>query len=340
MNRQMTKPVIPAKAGIQFVIRPTAKLGFAACLAVSALTQAQDYPAKPVRLIVPSSPGGGTDATARILSPKLTEYLGQQVIVDNRPGAAAMVGSEFVARAAPDGYTLLVAQSARMVVPSLYRKIRFDPLKDLAPVTKLIVVPQMLVSHPSLPVKNLKEVMALARAKPGQLDYGAGAYGGNGHMSMVQFLLTTGLNINHIPYKSGNAGLVETLSGEVPLMMGNLMVVMPHVRAGKLRAHGVTSAKRAGAMPEIPTIAEAGVPGYESTQWFGVLAPTAPPRDIVQRLHRELTRMLADGDVRKRFQHDGGEPDGSASPEAFGAFLRADLEKWAKVVRAAGLKQQ
>jgi tripartite-type tricarboxylate transporter receptor subunit TctC len=310
------------------------------CLSSIIAAHAQDYPTKPVRLVVPSSPGGGTDATARIVSPKLTESLGQQVIVDNRPGAAAMLGSEFVARAAPDGYTLLMAQSTLMIVPSLYRKMRFDPIKDLAPVSKLIVIPQMLVAHPSLPAKTLKELMAVARAKPGQLDYGAGAYGGNGHLSMVQFLLMTGLNINHIPYKSGNAGIVETLSGEVPLMMGNLLVLIPHVRAGKLRAYGVSSAKRASRMPDIPTIAEAGVPGYECTQWFGVLAPAATPRDIVNRLHRELARALADGDIRKRFQHDGGEPDVSASPEAFGAFLRADLEKWAKVVKAAELKPQ
>jgi tripartite-type tricarboxylate transporter receptor subunit TctC len=301
---------------------------------------AQDYPAKPVRLIVPSSPGGGTDTTARIVAPRLTELLGQQVVVDNRAGAAAMLGSEFVARAAPDGYTLLIGQSTLVIVPSLYRKMRFDPLKDFAPVTKLIVIPLLLVSHPAVPARNLKELMAIARAKPGQLDYGAGAYGGNGHMSMALFLLNTGLDINHIPYKSGNAGIVETLSGEVPIMMGNLLVVMPHVRAGKLRAYGVTSAKRAAGIPEIPTIAEAGVPGYESTQWFGALAPAGTPRDIVTRLHREFTRVLADGEVRKRFLHDGGEPDGSASPEAFGEFLRADMARWANVVKRAGLQQQ
>lgn len=301
---------------------------------------AQDFPVKPVRIIVPSSPGGGTDTTARIVSPRLGELLQQQVVVENRAGAAAMLGSEYAARAAPDGYTLLIAPSTLVIVPSLYRKMRFDPLKDFAPVSKLIVIPQLLVSHPSVPAKILKDLMALARAKPGQLDYGAGAYGGNGHMSMVLFLMMTGLNINHIPYKSGNAGIVETLSGEVPIMMGNLLTLMPHVRAGKLRAYGITSARRASGVADIPTLAESGVPGYDSSQWFGLLAPAGTPGVVVARLHREVGRVLADAGIKKRFQHDGGEADGSASPEEFAAFLRADAAKWAGVVKAAGLKQQ
>ena len=295
---------------------------------------------KSVRIIVPSSPGGGTDTTARIVAPRLGELLHQQVVVENRAGAAVMLGSEYVARAAPDGYTLLVAPSTLVIVPSLYRKMRFDPVRDFAPVSKLIVIPQLLVSHPSVPARTLKELMTLARAKPGQLDYGAGAYGGNGHMSMVLFLMMTGLNINHIPYKSGNAGIVETLSGEVPIMMGNLLTLMPHVRAGKLRGYGVTSARRASGIADIPTLAESGVPGYDSSQWFGLLAPAGIPSAVITRLHRDITRVLADADVRKRFQYDGGEAEGSASPEEFAAFLRADLAKWARVVKAAGLRQQ
>ena len=313
----------------------------AVCLAASAQVLAQEaYPSKPVRLVVASSPGGGTDTTARIISPKLSELLGQQVVVENRAGAATMIGSEHVVRSAPDGYTLLIAPSPLVIIPSLYRKLRFDPIKDLAPVSKLIVIPQMLVAHPSLPAKTLKELMALARAKPGQLDYGAGAYGGHGHMSMALLLTMTGLNINHVPYKSGSAGLVETLSGEVPIMMGNVLSLLPHVRAGKLRAYGISSARRSAALAEFPTIAEAGVPGYDSSQWFGILAPAGTPRDIVNRLHRDLGRVLSDADIKKRFAIDGGEPEWSASPDAFGAFLRADLAKWAKVVKEAGIKQQ
>ncbi|MEQ1775608.1 MAG: tripartite tricarboxylate transporter substrate binding protein [Burkholderiales bacterium] len=312
-------------------------------LAGCSFAHAQEFPTKPVRLIVSSSPGGGTDSTARIVSPRLTEFLGQQVVVENRPGAATMIGSEHVARSAPDGYTLLIAPSTLVIVPSLYRNMRFDPIKDLAPVSKVIVIPQMLVSHPSVPAKTLKELMALARTKPGQLDYGAGAYGGHGHMSMALFLLMTGLNINHIPYKSGNAGLVETLSGEVPIMMGNVLSLMPHVRAGKLRAYGISSANRikgTSGISDIPTIAEAGVPGYDSSQWFGVLAPAGTPRDIVAKLHREMGRVLNEGEIRRRFALDGGELAWSATPDEFGAFLRADLAKWAKVVKAAGLKMQ
>lgn len=309
-------------------------------LICSSLLQAQEFPTKPVRLIVSSSPGGGTDTTARIVSPRLSELLGHQVVVENRPGAATMLGAEYVVRSAPDGYTLLIAPSTLVIVPSLYRKMRFDPIKDFAPITKVISIPQMLVSHPSLPAKTLKELMALARAKPGQLDYGAGAYGGHGHMSMALFLVMTGLNINHIPYKSGNAGLVETMSGEVPIMMGNVLSLQTHVRAGRLRAYGVTSVRRAAALADIPTIAEAGVAGYDSSQWFGILAPANTPRDIVNRLHRDLGRVLGDVEIKKRFALDGGEPEWSASPEEFHAFMRADLAKWAKVVRETGMKQQ
>jgi tripartite-type tricarboxylate transporter receptor subunit TctC len=309
-------------------------------LAAAGLVQAQEFPTKSVRLIVSSSPGGGTDTTARIVSPKLTELLGHQVVVENRPGAATMLGAEYVVRSPADGYTLLIAPSTLVIVPSLYRKMRFDPIRDFAPITKVISIPQMLVSHPSVPAKTLKELMALARAKPGQLDYGAGAYGGHGHMSMALFLVMTGLNINHIPYKSGNAGVVETLSGEVPIMMGNVLTLQPHMRAGRLRAYGVTSARRAAALADIPTIAEAGVAGYDSSQWFGILAPAHTPRDIVNRLHRDLGRVLGDGEIKRRFALDGGEPEWSASPEEFHAFLRADLAKWAKVVKQTGMKQQ
>jgi len=309
-------------------------------VAAAGSAQAQEYPTKSVRLIVSSSPGGGTDTTARIVSPKLTELLGHQVVVENRPGAATMLGAEYVVRSTADGYTLLIAPSTLVIVPSLYRKMRFDPIKDFAPITKVISIPQMLVSHPSVPAKTLKELMALARAKPGQLDYGAGAYGGHGHMSMALFLVMTGLNINHIPYKSGNAGVVETLSGEVPIMMGNVLTLQPHMRAGRLRAYGVTSAQRAAALADIPTIAEAGVAGYDSSQWFGILAPANTPRDIVNRLHRDLGRVLGDGEIKRRFALDGGEPAWSASPEEFHAFLRADLAKWAKVVKETGMKQQ
>jgi tripartite-type tricarboxylate transporter receptor subunit TctC len=301
----------------------------------------EGYPAKPIRLIVPSSPGGGTDTTARAIAPRLTERLGQQIVVENRPGAAAMIGSEYVARSAPDGYTILLAQSTITIVPSIYRKIRFDPIKDFEPITNVVVVPQVLVGHPSLPVKNAKELVTFAKVHPGKLDYAAGAYGGNPHLSMALFLSMSGTSMNYVPYKSGNAGLSEALAGEVPLMMGNILAVLPHVKGGKLRAYGVTSGKRASAAPEIPPLAEAaGVPGYEALQWFGLLAPAGTPRGIVERLHRETLRVIELPDVQKFFATTGADPQPSASPEAFGALMRAEIAKWGKVVKQAGIKEQ
>lgn len=313
-----------------------------ACLAaIAAGSWAQEsYPNRSVRLIVPSSPGGGTDRSARIIQPKLSELLGQQLVIEYRPGAAAMIGTEAGARATPDGYTLLIAQSTMTIVPSTYRKIRFDPAKDFSPISRVVVVPQVLVGHPSLPPKNLKELIGFAKTRPGQLDYAAGGYGGNPHMSMALFLSLTGLDMAYVPYKSGNAGLVDALSGRVPLMMGNVLATLPHVRTGRLRAYGVTSAKRASGVPDLPTIAEAGVQGYEAVQWFGILAPAGTPNDIIARLHRDVLRVMQDKDVRKRFVADGAEPTWSSTPEEFSALIRAEIEKWAKVARKAGIKPQ
>jgi tripartite-type tricarboxylate transporter receptor subunit TctC len=299
----------------------------------------ESYPTRPVRLIVSSSPGGGTDTTARMITPKLSELLGQQIVVENRAGAAAMIGSEYVARAAPDGYTLLIVPSTITIVPAMYRKVRFDPIKDFAPITQVVQVPQMIVAHPSLPPRNVKELISFAKARPGKLDYAAGGYGAHPHMSMVLFLGMTGTDITYVPYKSGNAGLVDTLAGHVSLMMGNILAVLPHVKAGKLRAYGVTTTKRAAGAPDIPTIAEAGVPGYEAVQWFGILAPAGTPRDIVTRLHRDIVRVVQDADVRQRFMADGGEAHTNKSPEEFSAFMRAEIAKWAKVAQQAKLEK-
>ena len=318
------------------------RLVTAAAFALGAgVAVAQDsYPTKPIRLVVPSSPGGGTDTTARAIAPKLTERLGQQIVVENRPGAAAMIGTEYVARSAPDGYTIVLAQSTITIVPSIYKKIRFDPIRDFEPITNVVVVPQVLVGHPSLPVRNAKELVAFAKANPGKLDYAAGGYGGNPHLSMVLFLSMSGTSMNYVPYKSGNAGLSEALGGEVPLMMGNILAVLPHVKGGKLRAYGVTSAKRANAAPEIPSLAEAAaVPGYEALQWFGLLAPAGTPRSIVERLHREALRVIELPDIQKFFATTGGDPQPSATPDAFAALMRAEMAKWAKVVKQAGLKE-
>ena len=324
-------------------MRSRSLLALAAALFAFAVpgSYAQDYPNKPVKMVVGFPPGGSNDAVARIIAPKMAEALGQPVVIDNRPGANATLGTDLVAKSAPDGYTVTLGSLSPLVISlATYANIPYDTAKDFAPINTVALTPEVIAVHPSVPAKTLKELMALARAKPGQLDYGAGAYGGHGHMSMALFLVMTGLNINHIPYKSGNAGVVETLSGEVPIMMGNVLTLQPHMRAGRLRAYGVTSARRAAALADIPTIAEAGVAGYDSSQWFGILAPANTPRDIVNRLHRDLGRVLGDGEIKKRFALDGGEPEWSASPEEFHAFLRADLAKWAKVVKQTGMKQQ
>ena len=319
----------------------TALLASVTVVCATSSSRAQEsYPSRPIRLIVPSSPGGGTDASARLISPKLSERLGQQVVLDYRPGAAAMIGTEAGARAAPDGYTLLIAQSTMTIVPSVYRKVRFDPVKDFAPISLVAVVPLLLVGHPSLPAKNLKELIALAQARPGEIDYVAGAYGGNSHLAMEHFLSMARIRMTHVPYKSGNAGLVDALSGRIPVMLSNMLVSLPHVRSGRFRPYGVTSSKRASEAPDIPTIAEAGVPGYEAVQWFGILAPAATPREIVNRIHRELTQVMQDPEIRKRFVTDGADPMYSKTPEEFAALIRAEVAKWAKVVKSANIEQQ
>lgn len=315
----------------------TAVMG--AMTAIPAVAQ-NTYPIRPVRLIVPSSPGGGTDTTARILSPKLTELLGQQVIVENRPGASTIVGMEAVARSAPDGYTLLIGNSTMTIIPSTHKNPRIDPVKDFAAVSQVVELPQILVSHPSFPGKNVRELIALAKQRPGEIDYAAGGYGGGGHIAMELLLHMTGTRMVYVPYKSGNAGLVDTLAGQVPLMMGSVLSALPHIRTNRLRAHGVTSPRRASGVPDIPTIAESGVPGYKAIQWFGIFAPTGTAREIVAKLHVTLIQVLADPGIRKQLIRDGAEPQGSKSPEDFSTFVRNDVTNSATVVRNAGIKQQ
>lgn len=309
--------------------------------AATTLTWAQqDYPSRPVRLIVPSSPGGGTDTTARIISPKLGEGLGQQVIVDNRPGASTIIGMEAVARAAPDGYTLLIGNSTMTIIPSTHIKLRVDPVKDFSAISQVVELPQILVSHPLFPGKNVRELIAIAKQRPGQIDYAAGAYGGSGHMAMELFLFMAGIKVNYVPYKSGNAGLTDIMSGQIQLMMGSVLTILPHVRSGRLRAYGVTGPARSGGTPDIPTIAESGVRGYKAVQWFGVFAPVGTPRDIVAKLHGRLTNTLQDAEVRKQLISGGADPQLSKSPEDFALFVQSEVTQWAKVVKNAGIKPQ
>ena len=299
----------------------------------------QNYPVRPIRLVVPSSPGGGTDITARIIAPKLGEYLGQQVVVENRPGAGTMIGGEVVARAAPDGYTLLMGISTLAINPAMYRKVPYDALKDFAPISQVVALPNVLVTHPSLPVKTVRELIAFAKPRPGQINFASAGVGTNPHLSMELFLSMTGVKMIHVPYKGSGQGVIDLIAGHVTVMTPSILTALGYVKDRRLRALGVTSAKRAGGAPDIPTIAEAGVPGYEAVQWFGVLAPAGTPHDIVSRLHKEIVRTVQTSDIRQKLVNDGADPVGSL-PVEFAAFIRSETAKWAKVAKAIGLKPE
>jgi tripartite-type tricarboxylate transporter receptor subunit TctC len=317
---------------------PMAALAAAFVLSQPAGAQ-PSYPAKPVRLVVPSAPGGGTDITARVMAPKLSEFLGQQVVVENRAGAGTMIGGEVVARSAPDGYTLLMGISTLAINPAMYKKVPYDALKDFAPVTQAVSLPNLLVVHPSLPVRTVKELVAFAKARPGQLQFASAGVGTNPHLAAELFLSMTGTKMLHVPYKGSGAGVIDVIAGHVPVMTPSILTGLPYAKTGRLRALGVTSAKRAGGAPDIPTIAEAGVPGYEAVQWFGILAPAGTPRPVIDRVHREAVRVLQSADIRERLRADGADPVAS-TPEEFAAFLRSETAKWAKVVKAVGIQPE
>ncbi len=311
---------------------------FGGLAAVAMLAQAADeYPSKPVRIVVGSTPGGGTDIAARLLAPKLAEQFGRQVVVENRPGASTTIGVDHVVRSAPDGYTLLMGVSSLTINPHLLKKMPYDALKDLAPVSQVIVSPNIMVAHPSLPARSVKELIALARARPGELNFAAGGAGSSQHLAIELFVHMTGTKIVHVPYKGQGMALIDVVAGQVSLMMANVISALPHVRNDRLRALGVTGPKRALVAPDVPTVAEAGVPGYEVLQWYGVLAPAATPRESIDRVQRAIAVALQDPKVRERIAADGGEPVGG-TPDAFGAVIRADYQKWGEVIRKAGIK--
>ena len=303
----------------------------------SATTHAQTYPTRPVRLIVPSSPGGGTDISARIIAPELSKALGQQVVVENRPGAGTMIGGEVVAKAPPDGHTLLMGISTLAINPAIYKKVLFDALRDLAPITQAVSLPNVIVGHPSLPARNVKELIALARSRPGALNFASAGVGTSPHLSMELFLTMSKTRMLHVPYKGTGPAATDLIAGHVQLMAPNMLTASPHIKTGRMRPYGVTSSKRVAAAPEIPTIAEAGVPGYEAVQWYGVLAPAGTPRPILTRLHTEIVKVLQQDSVKELLAKDGAEPVGS-TPEQFAAFIKAETVKWAKVVKASGAR--
>jgi tripartite-type tricarboxylate transporter receptor subunit TctC len=297
------------------------------------------YPAKPVRIIVPSSAGGGTDILARQMAPRLTERWGQQVVVDNRPGAGMMIGIELAARAAPDGYTLLMTASPLALNTVLYKKVPYDPIHDFVPISQTAAAPNILVTHPSLPVRSVKELIALAKSKPGQLVYGSAGIGTSPHMAMELFLSMTGTKIGHVPYKGTGPSVIDTLAGQVQVCMSTLLPPLPHVKTGRLRALGTTGLKRVASLPDVPTVAESGVPGYEVIQWYGLLAPANTSRDIVTRVYDEVAKIMGAREISEKLAADGAEPL-ATTPEQFGAFIKAELDKWQKVAKTANIKQE
>ena len=299
----------------------------------------QNYPTKPIRIIVPSSPGGGTDILARQMAPKLTERWGQQVVVDNRPGAGMMIGIELAARAAPDGYTLLMPASPLALNTVLYKKVPYDPINDFAPIAQVAAAPNILVSHPSLPVRNIKDLIALARAKPNQLVYGSAGIGTSPHMAMELFLSMTGTKIGHVPYKGTGPSIIDTLAGQVQLCMSTLLPPLPHIKSGRLRALGTTGLQRVASLPDVPTVAEQGVAGYEVIQWYGLLAPANTPREIVAKVHDEVAKVMSAREIHEKLAADGAEPL-ATTPEQFAAFIKSELDKWQKVAKTANIKQE
>jgi tripartite-type tricarboxylate transporter receptor subunit TctC len=307
-------------------------------LACSAPLSAQPYPTRPVRFVVPFAPGGSTDTLARTLSQRLAESLGQQVIVDNRPGGHGNIGMEIVARAAPDGHTIVLGYIANLAIgPSLYGKLPFDPVRDFAPVTQIASSPNVLVAHPSLPAKSLKELIALAKEKP--FPFASAGVASVGHLTGEYLNSLAGTRLVHVPYKGSGQAVTDLLGGHVPLMFSGFSSTLPHIKTGKLRPLAVTGAQRSPALPEVATIAEQGFPGFEATAWYGVLAPSGTPQPIVARLHGETVRALKLAEIAERLAGLGFEIVGS-TPEAFAAYIRSEIRKWEKVVAASGAKPE
>ncbi|TAJ96277.1 MAG: tripartite tricarboxylate transporter substrate binding protein [Reyranella sp.] len=313
-------------------------LGATAALAwVPGLARAQAYPSKPVRLIVPYSAGGGADTTARLIAPKLQEALGQTIVVENKPGAGGMIGDEIVAKAAPDGHTLLIGAFAHAVNPALFPKMPFRTPGDFAPVSLLVTVPELMVITPSHPAKTVAELVALAKAQPGKLSYASSGNGSAQHLAAELFKMRTGTDIQHVPYKGGALAVADVAAGHVPFYFGNMSAALPQARGGRVRPLAVTSAARSPAAPEVPTLAEAGVPDCEISEWNALIAPAGTPPAVIARLHAEIAKIMRMEEIKAKFADLGADAIGS-TPDELAAFLRAEMTKWAEVVKAANIK--
>ena len=307
---------------------------------VATATAADAYPARPVRFVVPFPPGGSVDTLARTIGPRLGDALGQQIVVDNRPGGNGNIGMEIVAQARPDGHTLVFAYIANVAIaPSLFDKLQYDPVKDFAPITQIATSPNVLTAHPSVPAKSLKELIALAKAKPGSVTFASTGIASVGHLTGELLNTLAGVKMTHVPYKGGGQAVIGLLGGHVNVMFSGFSAAMPHLKSEKIRALAVTGAKRSPALADVPTIAEQGFPGVEATAWYGVLAPANTPRPVLTRLHGELVKITKLPEVTQRLDALGFEIVGS-TPEEFGAYIRAEIKKWAKVVKASGAKPE
>jgi tripartite-type tricarboxylate transporter receptor subunit TctC len=304
-----------------------------------AAAQSQSYPARPIRMIIPFSPGGATDTPARLIAQKLPDAIGQPVIVDNRPGAGSAIGSEIVAKAQPDGYTLLLTGTPFAAISTLYGKLPFDPARDFVGIMQVASAPNVLAVHPSLPARSVQELIAIAQARPGKVDYASGGSGGATHLFMSLFLSMARISMTHVPYKGSGPATVDLLGGQVKVGLPGIAIAIPHARAGRLVPLGVTSAQRVPQFPDVPSIAEAGVPGYDATVWFGLLAPRGTPAAAISRLHREIVKVVRLPEVESAYLATGTLPV-TSTPAEFGAFVKAEIAKWGRVVREAGIRTE
>jgi len=303
------------------------------------LAQAEAYPNKPLRFILPFPPGGGTDILGRLIAERMTASLGQPVVIENRGGAGGNVGAEAAAKSAPDGYTIVLVAPSLAISPSLYSKLAYDPVKDFAPISLVATVPNVMITHSSVPARTLREFIALAKAKPGGMNFGSGGSGTSNHLAGELFNIVAGVKLVHVPYKGVNLAMNDVLSGEVHLVVIGVPAAAPHIKAGKLRALALIAPQRSPALPDVPTVAEAGLPDFEVTTWYGVLAPAGTPRPIVTRLNAELVKIMHAPELKDRLATLATDPQ-TSTPEEFAAYIKQEIAKWGEVVRKAGLKAE